>query len=119
MFKNQIKEIVERLKYDASDRDGSNSNSRGLYQYLKDVHVDFTNDAAIGSAKQAIAQGISSLSERQLITIAIEMRNNEVYIGECPNSYCGETIDWEDMNDAIFEEQCSYCCYIEDKRKRA
>ena len=115
MFKNKVNDLVERLIYDASDRDGSNSGSRGLYRYLQDVHTDFTNDAAIGSAKQAIAQGISTLSEKQLRAIAIDMLNDKVYMESCPNSSCDETIAWEDMRESLWEGQCYHCCSLEER----
>ncbi|MCS1382707.1 hypothetical protein NXZ75_10935 [Lysinibacillus sphaericus] len=117
----KVNDLIERLINDAADRKGSNQGSYGLYQYLEDAlnNANFTNDAAIGSIKQALKQGISSLSGKQLKAIALDMLNNEIYMEKCPNGYCGETIAWEDMSTALWEGQCCHCCNVQDKWKRA
>ncbi|HDX9577678.1 TPA: hypothetical protein ROX88_001175 [Bacillus pseudomycoides] len=102
--------LIERLKQD----------EEGLCDYLTEVLEDgnFTQEAAIGSAKQAINQGISSLSDKQLRAIAIDMLENQVYMGECLNPWCGERIEWGDMSIALDEGQCCHCTIIEEKHEK-
>lgn len=109
--------LIERLKRDARDHEGISPHSHGLLSYLKQILEDgnLTHEAAIGSAKQAISNGIDTLTEPQLKAIAIDMLNNKVYMSECPNEWCREKISWEDMGIALWEGQCSFCNYREEK----
>ena len=109
--------LVDRLKNDAQDFEGISPHSHGLIDYLKQILKDgnLTHEVAIGSAKKAISNGIDTLTEPQLKSIAIDMLNNEVYMPACPNEWCGEKISWEDMEIALWEGQCSSCNYREEK----
>ncbi|CAI8740246.1 hypothetical protein COM13_12625 [Bacillus pseudomycoides] len=112
--------LIQRLKSDASDYRGENGHSHGLLEYLEQLIKDgnLFEPAAVGSAKQAIDQGFSSLSDNQIRAIALEMLNNDVYMSKCPNGYCGETISWEDMGIALYEGQCYHCVNREEAYNR-
>ncbi|PHG14139.1 hypothetical protein COI63_09100 [Bacillus toyonensis] len=89
--------LIERLKSDASDYEGVNHGSHGLYEYLQELldSENLQHEAAIGSAKRAINEDISSLSTAQLKSLALDMLINDTYIQECPND--GNIIAWSDM----------------------
>mgnify|MGYP001053941481 CR=1 FL=1 len=112
--------LVERLKSDASDYRNENGHSHGLLEYLEQLVKDcnLCESAAVGSAKQAIDRGFSSLSDNQIRAIALEMLNNDVYMSKCPNDCCGETISWEDMGIALYEGQCYHCVNREEAFNR-
>ncbi|MCM2535192.1 hypothetical protein NDK43_26130 [Neobacillus pocheonensis] len=116
----ELNSLMERLKNDASDVEGISPHSWGLNDYLKQLLKDdnLVNDAAIGSAKKAVSAGIHSLSDAQLKALALDMLNNEVYMAECPNEWCGERIAWGDMNSALWEGQCYHCVNRQEKIDR-
>ncbi|WP_440619583.1 hypothetical protein [Bacillus subtilis] len=115
--KLEIDSLVERLKSDASNRKGEDAHSWGLYDYLEQILKDdvLSHPAAIGSAKQAVNEGINSLSDAQLKALALDMLDNDLYMEECPNEWCGEKIAWGDMSAALEEGQCSTCVYQQEK----
>lgn len=88
----ELNSLIKRLKEDAS-----NSESDDLHSYLAELLEtgNLTNPAAIGSAKLAIDKGLSTLSEAQLQSIALDIYNNGLYLEECP--ICPEKIEWADM----------------------
>ncbi|MGQ4286898.1 hypothetical protein ACS4JF_20375 [Bacillus thuringiensis] len=88
----KLDSLIKRLKEDAS-----NSESEDLHSYLAELLEtgNLTNPAAIGSAKMTIDNGLSTLSEAQLQSIALEIYNNDLYLAECP--ICSEKIEWADM----------------------
>ncbi|MDA2146970.1 MULTISPECIES: hypothetical protein [unclassified Bacillus cereus group] len=108
---NSLYELIERLKSDGSDYRSENAHSWGLTDYLETLIKDgnLSDPAALGSAKQAIDQGVSSLTDNQIRAVALEMLNNDVYMDKCPNEWCGEVIAWGDMNIALHEGQCYHC----------
>ncbi|MFL0361821.1 hypothetical protein ACH0BF_02230 [Pseudobacillus sp. 179-B 2D1 NHS] len=121
MVSNQeLDSLIERLKSDSSDREGTSPHSWGLSGYLKQLLNDdnLVNDAAIGSAKKAVASGINSLSDAQLKALALDMLKNDTYMAECPNDWCGERIAWGDMNIALWEGQCYHCVNRQEKIER-
>ncbi|MCA1002808.1 hypothetical protein LCM01_20635 [Bacillus thuringiensis] len=109
ILKKELTLLIERLKKDED----------GLHEYLTEVleEGNFTQEAAIGSTKQAIDHGISSLNDTQLRTIAIDMLENDVYMEECPNPWCGSKIEWGDMGMALYEGQCCECKLVEEKHE--
>ncbi|MEE3952756.1 hypothetical protein [Peribacillus frigoritolerans] len=116
----ELNSLIERLNNDASDVEGISPYSWGLNDYLKQLLNDdnLVNDAAIGSAKKAVTSGINSLSDAQLKALALDMLNNNTYMEECPNDWCGERIAWGDMNTAIWEGQCYHCVNRQEKIER-
>ncbi|WP_243527035.1 hypothetical protein [Bacillus pseudomycoides] len=117
---SSLYELIERLKSDSSDYRNENAHSHGLIGYLESLIRDgiFVELAAIGSAKQAISKGFSTLSDNQIRAIALEMLQNEVYMEECPNEWCGEGIPWEYMGIALDEGQCYHCVNREASLER-
>ncbi|HDR7621575.1 TPA: hypothetical protein QCX73_002676 [Bacillus mycoides] len=114
--------LIKHLKLD----------EEGLYDYLKEVleSGNFTQEAAIGSAKQAINRGISSLSDKQLCAIAIDMLKNDVYMGKCTGPSCGEgcvegiewgveMIRWIDMLECADVGRCPECERLEGEYENA
>lgn len=121
MVSNQkLNSLIDRLKNDASDYEGINPHSWGLNDYLKQLLNDdnLVNDAAIGSAKKAVTEDINSLSDAQIKALALDMLNNDVYMAECRNEWCGERIAWGDMNIALDEGQCYHCVNRQEKIDR-
>lgn len=113
----ELNSLIERLKSDASDYKGDNPGSHGLHEYLQEL-LDSENlhhEAAIGSAKRAINEGISSLSEAQLRSLALDMLTHDTYMEKCPND--GNIIAWADMTTALYEGKCCHCTYIEEEIK--
>ncbi|MEC1687469.1 hypothetical protein ACL9SS_09435 [Bacillus subtilis] len=115
--KLEIDSLVERLKSDASDHKGEDAHSWGLYGYLEQILEDdvLIHPAAIGSAKQAVDKGLNSLSDAQLKALALDMLENNLYMEECPNEWCGEKIAWGDMSIALWEGQCYHCVNQQEK----
>lgn len=113
----ELELLVERLKNDASDYEGTSPYSWGLSEYLKQLldNDSLLNDAAIGSSKKAVSEGINTLSHMQLKAIALDMLTNNTYIEKCPNEWCRETISWGDMDLALWEGQCYHCVNNEEK----
>lgn len=109
--KLELDSLIERLKRDDNDHE------QDLGGYLKLLIEEnrLDNDAAIGSAKKAVEEGIYSLSKAQLRAIALEMLNKGEYIESCPNEWCREKIDWSDMDFTLFHGQCSHCNYQQEK----
>ena len=117
---NSLNALINRLKGDSSDYRSDNAGSWGLNDYLQTLIKDgnLSNSAALGSAKRAIDQGFSSLTDDQIKAIALEMLNNDVYMAKCPNEWCGEVIAWGDMNIALHEGQCYHCVNSEASIER-
>lgn len=114
--KTQLNALTERFQSDARDYEGVDSHSHGLIDYLKDLIDDglLVNDAAIGSAKRAVVEGMESLSESQIRALALDMLNNDTYLSEC--ELCLGKIAWSDMVNAIREDdgKCSDCAISND-----
>ncbi|WP_231607568.1 hypothetical protein [Fictibacillus sp. 18YEL24] len=84
----ELNSLIQRLKSDDSDNEGVSPYSWGLQDYLSQLikAQNLVDDAAIGSAKRAVAEGINSLSDPQLKALALEMLNNDIYMPVCPNA---------------------------------
>lgn len=122
MVTNQkLDSLIKRLKNDASDGEGVSAHSWGLDDYLSQLLKDdnLSNDAAIGSAKKAVAEGIHTLSDAQLKALALDMLSNDTYMERCPNEWCGESIAWGDMNIAYDAGECYHCVNRRDAIDRA
>lgn len=107
----EVTDLIQRFKNDDDDYEGVNPYSWGLTDYLKTLLDDgnLTHEAAIGSAKKAVEEGISSLSDNQLKALALDMLYNDTYMPRCLNEGCGESIAWGDMWTAIWEGMCYHC----------
>lgn len=116
----EVNDLIERLMNDAADHEGVNPYSWGLTDYLKTLLEDgnLTHEAAIGSAKRASEEGISSLSDNQIKAIALDMLKNDTYMPACLNEGCSESIAWGDMWTAIWEGQCYHCVNRKEKIAR-
>ncbi|MDA2257672.1 hypothetical protein PDN66_22435 [Bacillus cereus] len=117
---NSLNALIKRLKDDSSDYMNENAGSWGLDDYLQTLIRDgnLSDSAALGSAKQAIDQGFSSLTDKQIRAIALEMLSNDVYMAKCRNEWCGEIIAWGDMSIALDEGQCYHCVNAEASLER-
>ncbi|MCY8074907.1 MULTISPECIES: hypothetical protein [Bacillus] len=115
VYNTELNALIDRLKNDDKDYENVNPGSWGLTAYLKTLidNNQLQDSAAIGSAKKAVTDGVSLLSDAQLKAIALDMLNNDLYMKECPN--CFEIIAWGDMRIALFEGQCYHCVYQQEK----
>ncbi|MCY7733843.1 hypothetical protein MHZ96_09550 [Bacillus safensis] len=113
-----VDKLYKRLKSDAKDYEGDNDHSLGLQDYLKELlSKDVLNhEVAKGVAKKAVNEGIELLSDAQYKALAFELLESNLYMVNCPR--CGETINWGDMDIALWEGKCSTCVYQEEKIER-
>ncbi|WP_339213576.1 hypothetical protein [Solibacillus sp. FSL W8-0372] len=113
----EVDSLVQRLKDDYEDYEGLQDYSHGLLNYLKELLEDgnLAHEAAIGSAKLAITQGIGALTELQLKAIALDMLKNDVYLPKCPNDWCSNLVSWSDMSTAIYDGNCCECQTREER----
>lgn len=111
MPSQDVKDLVQRFKNDENDEAAIH-----LKKLIDQKNLD--TPAAKGSALQAIDKGIDSLSDAQLNALALEMINNDVYMGVCPNEWCPNVIEWEDMDIALYDGQCYHCRLDEEKHER-
>ncbi|WP_144470525.1 hypothetical protein [Bacillus pumilus] len=112
--------LLERLKSDANDDRSENDFSWGHSDYFSELlEVRLLMDpAAVGSARQGIDHGFASLSEGQFKALALDLMDNHLFVGECPNEWCGNKIAWGDMNIAREAGQCYHCVNQEEKIER-
>ena len=73
--------------------------------YLKQIVDRIGDPTTEGIAKKAIDIGFDNLSEKQKYVLQDGI--SDYIMEECPN--CGEPINYEDMEIAIFNGKCSFC----------
>lgn len=73
--------------------------------YVKQIVEDIDDPKTKGIAKKAIDVGFDNLTAPQKYTL--EQGISDFIMKECP--VCGEEINYEDMQSAIFNGKCSYC----------
>lgn len=111
MSSQDVMDLIERFKNDEN-------NEVAIHLKTLIEQENLNTPAAKGSALQAIDKGIYTLSEAQLNALALEMIKNGVYMAKCPNEWCGETIQWGDMDFALYDGQCCHCKYVQEKHER-
>ena len=77
----------------------------GFISYLRSIVENIDDETTRGIARQALDRGIDSLSDRQRYTL--EKGLVEYVMLECPD--CGEQIEFDDMEIAMFNGRCGYC----------
>lgn len=77
----------------------------GLESYLEIILPNIDESTVSGIAKKAIDDGYRSLSDAQKYTL--ENGISDYIMDKCPN--CGEDIEYDDMEIAIFNDKCSSC----------
>lgn len=77
----------------------------GFISYLRSIVENIDDETTRGIARQALDRGIDSLSDRQRYTL--ENGLVDYVMLECPN--CGEQIEFDDMEIAMFNGRCGYC----------
>ncbi|MFB8735704.1 hypothetical protein ACEQPO_24435 [Bacillus sp. SL00103] len=53
--------------------------------------------------------------EGQFKALALDLMDNHLFVGECPNEWCGNKIAWGDMNIAREAGQCYHCVNQEER----
>jgi hypothetical protein len=76
-----------------------------LESYLKEILENIDDIKVQGIAKLAIDKGFDMLSDKQQFILKEGI--SDYILEECPN--CGIHIDYEDMENAIFNNRCQDC----------
>ncbi len=77
----------------------------GFIAFLEYIVENIEDSTTKGIAKLAIERGVGFLSDRQRYTL--ENGLVDYVMLECPN--CGEQIEFDDMEIAMFNGRCGYC----------